>query len=200
MEELLEYLKTTYSPIGMISYGSYGDGTQNSQSDFDALLICKDGAYRHDTSFVGDVKLDVFIYPVEAVLHPAHPEEFIQIHDGTVILDESGIAMGLLQQIRDYVAAVLPKTFEEKVELRSWCEKMLRRSERCDAEGLYRGHWLLTDSLEIYCDIRNRFYFGPKKTMLQMEREDPRGFALFCEAMKNRNHLEQWINYIFDIS
>ena len=200
MKELIEYLKNMYSPIGMICYGSYNDCTQNSQSDFDALLICAEGECRHDTSFCGDVKLDVFVYPAEAVMHPEHPEAFLQIHDGTVILDESGVAAALLQQVRDYVAAVPRKTSAEKAELKSWCEKMLSRAKRCDAEGFYRAHWLLTDSLEIYCDIRNRFYFGPKKTILRMEREDPVGFSLLCDALKNRDHLERWINYIFKIT
>lgn len=200
MEALIEYLKNTYSPIGMICYGSYSDGTQNSQSDFDALLICSEGESRHDTSFFGDVKLDVFIFPTEAVMHPEHPEAFLQIHDGIVIQDESEIAANLLQQIRDYVAAIPPKTSAEKEELKSWCGKMLNRAKRRDVEGIYRAHWLLTDSLEIYCDIRDRFYFGPKKTILKMEREDPFGYSLLCAAMTSLEHLERWINYIFEVT
>lgn len=200
MIELIEYLKHTYAPVGMICYGSYNDGTQNSQSDFDALLICAEGEYRHDISCCGGVKLDVFIYPAEAVRHLEHPEDFLQIHDGTVILDESGIAANLLQQVRDYVAAVPPKTPAEKAELKSWCGKMLSRAKRQDAEGLYRAHWLLTDSLEIYCDMRDHFYFGPKKTILRMEREDSHGYSLLCEVMKNQDHLERWINYIFEVT
>lgn len=32
---------------------------------------------------------------------------------------------------------------------------MLERAARGDAEGLYRAPWLLTDSLEIYCVMRD---------------------------------------------
>ena len=35
---------------------------------------------------------------------------------------------------------------------REGCKKMLLRTLRSDAEGLYRWHWVLIDSLEIFCD------------------------------------------------
>lgn len=198
MNEIIEYLKNTYFPLGMICYGSYNDGTQNAESDFDALLICHEGKHRHDTSFYNGVRLDVFIYPVKDILKTENIDDFVQIHDGTVVVDEYGIAAGLKQRVQDYVASIPPKAPEEKAELRSWCEKMLRRAERCDAEGLYRSHWLLTDSLTFYCDMRDMFYFGPKKTILRMQKNDPHGFSLFCDAMTDATRLKNWIQYIFD--
>lgn len=194
MEEIIAYLRKTYDPVGLILYGSYRDGTQNEQSDFDALLLCN-GEYCHDTSVCGGVRLDVFAYPTDAALPP---EEFVQIYDGAVLIDETGAARELLQKVRLHVDGCPKKTPEEKAELRSWCEKMLSRACRGDAEGQYRAHWLLTDSLQIYCDVRDRFYFGPKKTILRMQDADPQGYALFCAALVDPNCLESWIGHIFE--
>lgn len=44
-----------------------------------------------------------------------------------------------------------------------WCLKMFERVKRNDAEGMCRWHWVLIDSLEIYCDIMHHPYWGPKK-------------------------------------
>ena len=91
------------------------------------------------------------------------------------------------------------KSPDEKAELRSWCDKMLCRAKRRDPEGMYRSHWLLTDSLEIYCDMRDRFYFGPKKTIRLLKKEDYRGFTLFCNAMEDHNCMDSWINYVTNV-
>ena len=195
MEPILNYLRATYDPAGLICYGSYRNGTQNEQSDFDALVLTRGGECRHDTSLCVGVRLDVFVYPVELA---KNPEDFIQLYDGLILMDEDGVASELLQRVRSYVENFPKKTQQEKADLKSWCEKMLLRANRTDAEGLYRGHWLLTDSLQIYCEVRDRFYFGPKKTIRRMEKEDPAGFALLCAAMEGRSGLERWIHYIFE--
>lgn len=195
METIISYLRRTHEPAGMICYGSYRDGTRNEQSDFDALLLIREGNYIHDTSVVDGVRLDVFIYPLNWDFAPG---DFVQIYDGAVITDETGAAAQLLQKVRQYVDSHPKKTPEEKEELKNWCTKMLLRAKRGDAEGAYRSHWLLTDSLQIYCDIRDRFYFGPKKTLLWMQQEDPRGFALLCSAMEDRSRLDPWINYMLE--
>ena len=195
MENIISYLHRTYDPVGMICYGSYRDGTQNEQSDFDALLLTREGDYIHDTSMVDGVRLDVFVYPPDWNFAP---EDFVQLYDGAVVTDGTGAAAQLLQQVRQYVDSYPKKTPEEKEELKNWCGKMLLRSKRGDAEGAYRAHWLLTDSLQIYCDIRDRFYFGPKKTILRMQKEDPEGFALLCNAMEDRSRLDPWINYMLE--
>ena len=195
MENIISYLHRTYEPVGMICYGSYRDGTQNEQSDFDALLLTREGTYIHDTSVVDGVRLDVFVCSLNWNFAP---EEFVQLYDGAVMFDETGRAAELLQQVRQFVDNYPKKTPEEKEELKSWCSKMLLRSKRDDAEGMYRAHWLLTDSLQIYCDIRDRFYFGPKKTVLRMQKGDPEGFALLCNAMEDRSNLDPWINYMLE--
>lgn len=63
MEEILKYIQEKYNPLTLILYGSYADGTNNLNSDFDALVITSGREQLHDTSLVGGIPLDVFVYP-----------------------------------------------------------------------------------------------------------------------------------------
>ena len=71
---------------------------------------------------------------------------------------------------------------------------MARRCQRGDPEGFYRWHWLLRDSLEIYYDLRGRYFFGPKKALAVMEREDPISYRLYAQALAKLDQaaLEAW--------
>ena len=140
--------------------------------------------------------LDVFVYPEREIGNNPDLYGFIQIFGGVIVYDKTGAASGLMQKVHEYVEHFPKKTQSEKEELKVWCGKMLHRASRSDAEGAYRAHWLLVDSLQIYCDIRNLFYFGPKKTIQFMENSDPSGFNLFSDALKNQAALEAWIHYI----
>ncbi len=59
---------------------------------------------------------------------------------------------------------------------------MLRRTERGDTEGYYRLHWVLTDSLSIYYDLRGEYYFGPKKALRRMANTAPDDAAVYERA------------------
>lgn len=50
-DRVIEYLKETYQPDAIITYGSFADGTANENSDFDALVIA-DNKKRHDASVI----------------------------------------------------------------------------------------------------------------------------------------------------
>lgn len=90
-EKIVGYLKKTYQPDAVIVYGSFADGSANLNSDFDALIIA--GKEKtHDSSIVDGVVLDVFVYPAETFSADYDPEEFVQVWDGKIVLDEHGIA------------------------------------------------------------------------------------------------------------
>lgn len=59
--------------------------------DFDALIIAGEEK-THDSSIVDGVVLDVFVYPTERFSADYDPEEFVQVWDGKIVLDEHGIA------------------------------------------------------------------------------------------------------------
>ncbi|MBO4807459.1 MAG: nucleotidyltransferase domain-containing protein [Lachnospiraceae bacterium] len=199
-EIITEYLIETYKPEAIITYGSFGDGSFNENSDFDALVIADHAKY-HDVSVVDNTVLDVFVYPVETFEADYDPEEFMQIFDGNVVLDKNGIGEGLKKRINDYIDSLASKSDEEIRQELDWCEKMLARTVREDEEGFFRWHWLLVDSIEIYCDIKGIRYFGPKKTLRKMKNDDRGAFAIYSKALKelNKDSLREWISYLNDI-
>lgn len=105
---------------------------------FDALIIAgKEKA--HDSSIVDGVVLDVFVYPVETFSTDYDPEEFVQVWDGKIVLDEHGIAGQLKAKVLDYIEHLPKKTATEVAQEVEWPKKMLWLMEKSDAEafGLY---------------------------------------------------------------
>ena len=101
----------------------------------------------------------------------------------------------LQKRVLDYLAERPKKSDEELRQALDWCGKMLARTQRDDAEGAYRWHWLLIDSLEIYFDLHGLPYYGPKKALRTMEQTDPEAFSLYSKALNsmNRDALSAWI-------
>lgn len=196
-KRILEYLINTYHPEAIITYGSYSDGTANEYSDFDALLIAQCEAV-HDGSAVDGVTLDVFICSPESLSAGYDPADLIQIHDGRIELDQNGSAAKLMESVTRYIDSLPFKTGAEVRQEMEWCRKMLSRTKREDAEGCFRWHLLLTESLEIYCDIMKIRYFGPKKALLKMAADDPEGYSVYQRALKHFDHeaLADWLRHM----
>lgn len=55
LEKIIEYINTKYRPNTIILYGSYANGTNNKNSDFDALVISDSETYSHDASIVDGI-------------------------------------------------------------------------------------------------------------------------------------------------
>ena len=196
-DKIIDYLERTYQPEAVIVYGSYADGSANAESDFDALVIA--GRERtHDASVIDGTVLDVFVYPPDTFHAAYDPEAFVQVWDGQILLDQNGAAEGLLRRVHEYIEQIPPKTVEEILQETLWCEKMLLRTMREDAEGYYRRHWLLIDSLEIYFDIKGLHFFGPKKALRRMAQNDPASFRLYAGALREftRESLHAWISHL----
>ena len=200
-DKIINYIIETYHPDAVITYGSFADGSANENSDFDALVISSHKKM-HDSSVVDGIILDVFIYPIDTFRSEYDPVKFVQIRDGKIILDKSGIADNLQKRVRSYIESLPPKSIDEIQQEIRWCEKMILRTLRDDAEGYYRWHWLLFDSLEIYCDVRRLHYYGPKKALRLMKQTDEEAFRIYSKALKvfERECLSEWISYLKLIS
>ena len=198
MHDILSYLAAAYDPIAIIVYGSFADGTSNLFSDFDALLVTADGERRHDDRFVDFTQLDVFVHPLSDFQGEYDPAEYARIYGGQILLDRNGVATALLKKVTQWVESRAKKTQEELDFNVSWCEKMLRRAERTDAEGCFRRHWLLVESLEIYTELRGWPYLGPKKALTQLEKKDRAVFALYERALSQNDYasLAAWVEHI----
>lgn len=198
MNKIIEYIKQTYDPVSVIVYGSYADGTNNLNSDFDAVVISKNHAAFHDTSFVGGIQLDVFIYPEAYFSAKYDPEDFLQLIDGNIVLDTHNKGLILKNEIIAYIQTKPGKSENELKASIDWCLKMLARTRRSDTEGMFRWHWVLIDSLEIFSDIVHRPYLGPKKTLKWMETDYPEAFELYSLALSDfhEESLSNWIIYL----
>ena len=60
----------------------------------------------------------------------------------------------------------------------------------------------MIDSLEIFCDIKQHPYFGPKKTLKWMEEIYPESFYCYKRALQNlqMDCLEEWVVHIKNIN
>lgn len=198
LEQIIEYLKQKYNPLSIILYGSYADGTNNMNSDFDAIVIANDHKQFHDTSFVNGVQLDVFIYPVLYFEGDYECDDFIQIFDGKIITDYEDKGKILQNRVLSYLEERQYKSKEEIQANLDWCTKMFERAKRCDAEGMFRWHWVLIDSLEIFCDMTRHPYFGPKKSLKWMRENYPASYVCYEKALKDfsMESLENWISHL----
>ena len=197
-QRLLAYVRETYRPKSVLLYGSYADGTQDGDSDFDALVVANVPRPSHDSSVVDGVRMDVFIHPPSDFKGDWEPGDYPQLYDAKIMLDEDGLAADILAKVRNAVDSVpLPDPADALDDLK-WCEKMLRRVGRGDAEGFFRWHWLLTDSLEISFALRGWRYFGPKKALTRMKAEDAEGFRIYQRALSSFTveSLSDWLDYM----
>jgi len=198
LEQIIKYIQQKYTPLSVILYGSYANRTNNLNSDFDALVISPACEQSHDTSFINGVQLDVFVYPASYFEGEYNCEDFIQIYDGQIIADNNNVGRTLQTRVQTYVKNRPHKSNAEIQANIDWCFKMLDRSKRNDAEGMFRWHWVLIDSLEIFCDIMHHPYWGPKKSLRWMADNHPKAFRFYEKALYNFNmaDLENWIMYI----
>ena len=202
MEQIIEYINQKYKPLSIILYGSYANGTNNLGSDFDALVISYDHEQFHDTSFVNGIQLDVFVYPSSYFDGDCDYSDFVQIFDGKIILDSDDRGKTLQGKVVSYLNN-RPKKRKTEIDASvDWCIKMVIRAKRCDAEGLFRWHWVLTDSLEIFCDIMQYPYWGPKKSMKWMKDNHPVAFEYYERALHDftMDGLENWVSYLKTIN
>lgn len=198
MNQIIEYIQQKYNPLSIILYGSYANGTNDLNSDFDALIISSHHEQCHDTSSVAGIQLDVFVYPASFFCSDYDCEDFVQIFDGQIIVDSNDIGKMLQANVLAYLQNRPCKTRAEIQSNVDWCVKMLERAKRNDAEGMFRWHWVLIDSLEFFCDIMQHPYMGPKKALKWMEESYPVAFDCYKKALQNdcADSLEKWIAYI----
>lgn len=195
MEKILNTIYGKYAPTAVVLYGSYADGTAGDDSDFDALVLAEHAAY-HDVSIVDGVQLDVWVYPVDYFVENAALEEAVTILDGVILHDPQGVAADLKARVEAWFAAKPEKSPEENAASVAWCRKMLARTARKDAEGLYRWHWLLTESLEIACDLLHHPYRGPKKSLRWLAEAQPQVYAVYAQALTEFSQaaLRAWVD------
>lgn len=122
----------------------------------------------------------------------------MQIFDGKIVLDSNDCGKTVREKVISYIENRPKKSKPEIIADVDWCAKMLGRAKRNDTEGMFRWHWVLIDSLEIFFDVSDEPYFGPKKALKRLKQVDPVGFDLYKQALESFDiiSLENWIMHI----
>lgn len=192
---IMQYLMETHQPRAIIITGSYAEGSFDETSDFDCWLIGRDETLiRHDTSTVNGVMLQAEIYPLSQM--KALPERYMNYFVEVLIpYDPEGVAEEFMAHVRRRLAKIPCMPQAHKQQRMRYLDKMLRRAGKQDFPGDVRGHLMLYQSLQHWCEFTDRLYIGTRKTLRMMEQEDPESASLFRQALRSF-HLEDmkaWI-------
>ena len=106
MEKIIAYLKEKYRASSIIVYGAWADASQSEHSTFEALVMGPTSPYAHDVDIVEGVKLDVVVYPRDIFYGEIALEEFEQVHDGLVALDDDGMGTWLKRMIAQQIESI----------------------------------------------------------------------------------------------
>lgn len=180
-DALVKYLREKYNCHSIILYGSYAAGDYSNESDIDIVCFCDNTNKKNDMSVIYNRQLDAWIYDTREM---SKYDRFLHIKDGEVLLDERNMCSKLLLEIDKKITKGPKLLSTDEINFnKAWLLKMLNRTRKDDIEGNYRYHWLLTDSLEIYFNIRGIWYFGPKKSLKWLYDNDRDAYYLFQDAL-----------------
>ena len=198
---IIQYLIKTHNPRAIIVTGSYADGTYNENSDFDYWLIGREeNRAFHDTSIVNGVELQAEIYPMHYFMNmPMRQIEFFV--DVFIAYDSDGAAKEFMDYVNYNLAhdpCMPPAVKQQRL---AYLEKMLRRAAVQDFGGDLRGHLLLFQTVESWCDFSDHVYLGAKKALRRMEQADPESAEIFRRALRSFDigDMRAWISRLRDV-
>lgn len=193
---ILQYLIQAHDPRAIIILESYADNSFDETSDFDAWLIGRvpDRA-RRDMSVVNHVPLHIKIYPPQS--YETMGQEGMKLFAcAAIAYDPEGLAREFLDRVQESLRRCPCMSPGDKRKKISVMQAMLRRARKQDFDGDHRGHMLLSDSLEAWCDLSDRIYLSTKKALRLMEREDPESAAIYRRALRSFaiEDMQAWVD------
>ncbi|CAM3829780.1 nucleotidyltransferase domain-containing protein [Parendozoicomonas haliclonae] len=176
-------LNKKYQPHTIIVYGSRARGDFTETSDLDIACFTDHSPKLTDARLWQGIYLDAWIYHTDSMAKNEQstlPLEYLRFADGYCVQDQQGKGQVFLDQVKARLAEG-PKCLSEneKAHTVEWIGKMLNRAAQDDIEGNYRQVWLQFELLEIYFQLRDLWYFGPKKSFVWLQDNDPLAYQLF---------------------
>lgn len=194
---LKSYLIDKYNCHTIILYGSYAVNDYTEDSDIDIICFTDQDIELNDTNIFEGTQLDAWIVNTKKM---NNPEKYLHIVDNKVLYDEKNLASDFISKIKIiFNNGTKPISKNKKKFLKDWLKKMYKRTLRNDAEGFYRHHWMLKDSLEIYFEINNMWFLGVKKSLRLLEENEKEIYLLFFNAFKGNagsKESKELVNYI----
>ena len=198
---LTDALIARWQPVALLVYGSFADGSQDEHSDLDALVITDKPAPLRDQGELFGRRLDLWFLTPDAVAG-IDPGDWPQLYHAVPVYDPDGIGMKLIADVRSAIDAQPLPSSSQNADSLDWLDRMLARAAQPTPEGRYRLLWLLTDSLEIWCDLSGKRCFGPKKSMALFRETDPKGFTLYESALQETTTetASAWISHLHKLA
>ncbi len=193
---IIRYLEEKYAPAAILVYGSYADGTEDTYSDFDCMLIVDEKTSETDNAVIGGVTLDCRIFTVFDTFSD-DLDPFLPVYDAVILKDRMGTARALKERVRNFVEETRVCPVEEKKQIVLWSAKLLKRMGKKDEEGNYRAVELLSQSLGDYFRLRDMFFPGSRKAIRWLRENDGEGFELYRTAllMRTNSSIEDWVRH-----
>ncbi|OFZ56001.1 MAG: hypothetical protein A2428_08605 [Bdellovibrionales bacterium RIFOXYC1_FULL_54_43] len=167
----------------IILYGSHARGDHTEDSDVDVIGFGPVQEITPRAYFIGTIPVDAWAYPENQLV--GADRSLLHIRGGRVLFEKGSAGSDLLKRLDDLYAAGPPSLSQIDREHRQvWAKKMLKRSSGNKAEDLFRRTWLMTDALENYFVLRNRWYEGPKQAINWLAKNDPSTFVLFESVLQ----------------
>ena len=199
-QALTEALIARWQPEALLVYGSFADGSRDALSDFDALVITDKPAPLRDQGELLGRRLDLWFLTPDAAAE-IDPADWPQLYHALPVYDPKALGAKLIASVREALDARPLPSPRQNADSLDWLDRMLARAALPTPEGRYRLLWLLTDSLEIWCDLSGNRCFGPKKSLALLREKDPTGFALYDAALREATveTASAWIAHLHDL-
>jgi predicted nucleotidyltransferase len=185
-----DYLVQQYNPHTVIVYGSRARDQATDSSDIDIACYCDNTEEIKDARLFHGVYLDAWIYPTLSMDNI--DEEDLRFEDGCLLLDQRGLGEKFLQRVMDKLHQGPKKPSKSDIEhTTEWIHKMLLRAANNDIDGQYRKIWLQFQLLEIYFQLRGKWFLGHKKSFEYLQKHDVEAFNLFEQVYANTTDYEK---------
>jgi predicted nucleotidyltransferase len=181
----LEDLVQQYRPHTVIAYGSRVRNRATDSSDIDLACYCDITEGIKDARLFHGVYLDAWIYPTSSMDNI--DEGDLRFEDGCLLLDQRGLGEKFLQRVRDKLhQGPKPQSQSDIQHTTEWIHKMLLRAANNDLDGQYRKVWLQFQLLEIYFQLRGKWFLGHKKSFEYLRKNDLKVFDLFEQVYADK--------------
>jgi predicted nucleotidyltransferase len=181
LKALADDLQSVYGCHTAILYGSRARDDWDAASDIDVIAFRGQGDTHRVAEKWNGIFLDLFIHASSDAPDPG----WIRMIDGRVLFQAHGFGDQILEHIQKRFAEGPEQVPVAELRVRKvWAEKMLQRSDKGDAEGNYRRHWLLFTLLEDYFAVRGLWYLGPKKSLRSLRETNGAHFNAFETALR----------------
>ncbi|WP_428241319.1 nucleotidyltransferase domain-containing protein [Gynuella sp.] len=177
----VQMLARRHQPRLIILYGSVARGDVTENSDIDIACFCHSPLVSKDIGVFEGSRLDAWIYDITD-LDPQR-DDFLRFGGGEVLLEDGIDGVDFLARIQARINQGPGELQEDShLHLIEWINNMLQRAAGDTVEAHFRRCWLPCELLEIYFQLRCRWYLGSKQSFEWLRVHDRESFDLFQQC------------------